>query len=60
MPKKPSRRGSCEGKAEHATKALATDHQMSLIRSGARNLRVYKCRFCKKFHVGHPPKGGKP
>lgn len=45
------RRKSCLGKAAHSTRDGSL---IQLWRSRARGLLVYRCNFCKQFHVGHP------
>ena len=52
------RRKSCDGKRQHDTQAAAIGHKMHLITYGTTNtgeLWVYRCEFCNKWHVGHPP-----
>lgn len=56
MAGRPKRAQACDGKQAHNTQAQALDHMHSLIRNGAAHLRVYRCRFCRKWHVGHPPR----
>ena len=46
------RRKSCEGKFRHENKTTAISHEIGLRRLGERVV-VYKCRFCKGYHVGH-------
>lgn len=51
------RRKSCEGKQQHDDKTKAIAHKMRLIEDGLAvrgELWVYRCEFCKKWHVGHP------
>lgn len=45
---------ACDGKKAHDTRQGATDSMNILIGNGAAGLRVYRCRFCGKWHVGHP------
>ena len=51
------RRKACQGKVRHPSRALAELQQYELIR--ARRVRgplnVYRCLFCKGFHVGRRP-----
>jgi hypothetical protein len=46
---------SCGGKERHSTAARAHAHRRRLIRRGAVRLKVYPCRHCGGFHVGHGP-----
>jgi hypothetical protein len=51
-----SRKRACDGKQKHKTKEEAQAHLSSLKRKrGAAIWRmdVYKCPYCKMFHVGH-------
>lgn len=49
------RRKACDGKTKHISSRDAMDAIHSLKRSGKYNTRmnVYKCKFCKKYHIGH-------
>lgn len=50
---------SCGGKRQHDTKEEALDHIFSLCRNAGiwpYSLTVYKCGYCKAWHVGHKPK----
>lgn len=51
--KRPTKTRSCEGKKRHASKTAARVHMYALITKGAALLNVYKCRYCKAWHVGH-------
>jgi hypothetical protein len=46
---------SCAGKQRHPTREAGLSHLLSLARAGAKRsrLQVYRCGFCKTFHVGH-------
>ena len=48
------RRKSCDGKKPYKTR---DDAIVGLIilkkKSFDENIRVYKCKFCKNFHLGH-------
>lgn len=48
--KRKMRRKVCEGKARHETSKLAMIEKHKL---GQSCMNVYKCQFCKKFHIGH-------
>jgi hypothetical protein len=50
---RPTRSRSCEGKQQHGSRAAARTHIHALIAKGAGLLNVYKCRYCKTWHVGH-------
>jgi hypothetical protein len=54
--KRAQRRRACEGKRGFETiedaKAAAREYALSFGDS----LTPYRCRFCGRFHVGHPPK----
>lgn len=50
--KRQVRRKSCERKVKYETAKDANAN----IRIG---LIVYKCKFCGKYHVGHPPRKAK-
>jgi hypothetical protein len=45
----------CARKNGHQTKESAKQQLSSQLAKGAVNLKVYRCRYCKLFHVGHPP-----
>ena len=51
--KRPTKTRSCEGKQRHASKTAARVHMYALIDKGAALLNIYKCRYCKTWHVGH-------
>jgi hypothetical protein len=46
---------SCTGK-EQMTQAEAIGKALRLQRLGSYRMETYKCRHCKKWHVGHPSK----
>ena len=51
MCKRRLRRKQCTGKVKHTTYKAAF---MALKRSGfPGDMRVYKCRFCSGYHIGH-------
>lgn len=46
-------------KQRHATRKEAEEHLWSLVHAtGVRRhaLEVYRCKWCKSYHVGHPPR----
>lgn len=50
---------SCGNKKAHLYKAQASKQMTALIRKGKAGdkiLNVYKCPFCKLYHVGHKNK----
>lgn len=50
------RRRGCEGKQRHTTHGRAAAHIRSLRASHNYRpewLQVYRCKFCKGYHVGH-------
>lgn len=48
----------CIGKIRHDTSAAAHGHAKARMRSGAapQAVSVYRCRFCRGWHVGHRPR----
>lgn len=47
----------CEIKVGHPTEATALAHMDGLYNAGKaapESLNVYLCRFCHRYHVGHP------
>jgi hypothetical protein len=50
-----TRAQACAGKQAHARRAEATAHLWRLVAAGeyAGRLRVYRCRHCNGWHVGH-------
>ena len=54
--KRALRRKGCEAKVRHMSRALAVE-ALALLqarRRSAATVRVYACRFCAGFHLGHP------
>lgn len=49
------RRRSCTGKIRHADRAHAVQHMLGLRRRSPALLNVYRCPFCKGWHVGRAP-----
>lgn len=49
-------RRQCEGKIPHETQVAAVAHKVSLKKQGAARMHAYKCKRCKKWHVGHLPR----
>ena len=48
------RRKQCGNKVRHATEEAAMKHYAALrFNKGELGLKVYHCRFCRKWHVGH-------
>ena len=48
------RRKQCDGKIRHKTKEDAHSARYSLQKKTGEWLRIYKCKFCGGWHVGHP------
>jgi hypothetical protein len=46
---------ACSGKKTHTKRSEAAAHRARLIALGAaaEGIRVYRCRHCGHFHVGH-------
>lgn len=42
----------CLGKVAHST-MLSAEYALQSIRAIGEVLEIYKCQFCKKFHIGH-------
>ena len=52
--KRLKRKKACEGKQRHATREEALGHSSRLKHlAEEKNIRVYRCPFCKGWHVGH-------
>lgn len=50
------RKNSCDGKQRHDNSKSAYAHLSKLrVKDGAYGMNVYKCQFCKGYHVGHLP-----
>lgn len=47
------RRKECERKKRFATKHEASLGALGATRRGVDRLRVYRCRFCGGWHMGH-------
>lgn len=56
--RRPRKAEQCSGKQRHPDRAAAEAHVFALARAGGmlKRLRVYLCRFCGCWHVGHKPK----
>ncbi len=58
MPKRPVARYGCAGKSQFEKRHEAVAVLLATVyKTGAnrRQLQVYKCRHCRKFHFGHKP-----
>lgn len=55
MSRQGTKNDSCTRKQPYETKKLATTAMHIILRKrpGALFLKVYHCRFCSKWHVGH-------
>jgi hypothetical protein len=56
MSKRRLRRKSCEGKRRYATKQEAESAAWEAAVRLGEWLHPYACRFCGRFHIGHPTK----
>lgn len=54
MTKRRIRRRTCENKIRHISAADAHAARAAMGPEGTA-LRVYACRFCGNWHLGHPP-----
>ena len=54
--KRRERRKSCDGKVRHATLEAAKLAARKASSGSVGKLWAYKCKFCKNYHIGHPPK----
>ena len=54
--KRAIRRKACEGKIKHNSRndAWAARRKLPFDESP---MNIYKCKFCKKWHIGHRPEG---
>jgi len=43
----------CAGKIRHPSMGAAEAHLRALARVDSRPMDVYRCLFCKQWHVGH-------
>lgn len=50
------RKKRCTGKKRYVNRPDAWGALRALGRKGMRGMQIYKCSFCKKWHIGHPPK----
>jgi hypothetical protein len=51
--KRAKRRRGCIGKHRHETASDAYAHKYHLGKHDTDKMRVYHCRFCGGWHVGH-------
>ena len=51
---------ACTGKKTHTSRPGADEHRDQLITRGAapEGIRVYRCRHCRMWHVGHTGPAG--
>jgi hypothetical protein len=54
-----TRTNACDGKKKHRDRAAADRHRQRLIRNGSSPalMRVYPCKWCDSYHVGHRRQG---
>lgn len=52
------RRKSCSGKRAYDSSAEGMTAMMNLKRNTGDTswFNVYRCRFCKRYHIGHAPR----
>jgi len=50
------RRKSCTGKIKYESKEDAVIKTIIIKRKTGEKLNAYKCKFCKRYHIGHKPK----
>ena len=50
------RRKACEGKVKFTDQEKATKAAYSYLKSYGQYMHTYKCKFCSRWHIGHPPK----
>lgn len=53
--KRRQRRKACEGKVRHSGPDAAFAVMRALTRRRLDHGKPYPCRFCKGWHIGHPP-----
>jgi len=60
--KRAIRRKACDGKVRHKDKKSAMYAIFCMVKDIGKLsgfIAPYKCKFCKQYHVGHPPRGRK-
>jgi hypothetical protein len=53
------RRKCCEGKKRYDSKEEAGKDLYILVKTTSttfKEMNIYRCRFCHKYHIGHKPK----
>lgn len=50
------RRNGCDGKIRYASKDAADQAARRASKQSGQWISGYGCRFCKGFHIGHPPR----
>lgn len=48
-------KNKCAGKVGHVTLTSAQYVLNRMKTVGGEILEIYKCKFCKKYHIGHKP-----
>ena len=43
----------CTGKIRHTLEGAYQSRRELMSRGNNANLNIYKCKFCKSYHVGH-------
>ena len=51
--KRHQRRKSCEGKIQYPDESAAAEIAKRLTRRDSTRMSWYRCKFCKKWHIGH-------
>jgi hypothetical protein len=54
--KRQERRKSCEGKIKFNSQKDAESASVSYGKTYHVWMTAYHCKFCRKFHIGHPPR----
>ncbi|HEY1209994.1 MAG TPA: hypothetical protein VGE85_11540 [Terracidiphilus sp.] len=56
--KRAERRRQCEGKVAHASQSegMIALRQLKCSGRGVGQMQVYRCDFCRQWHVGHMTK----
>jgi len=50
--KRAIRRKSCEGKIQYDSIKSAFK-VLRVVHKNEKNMRIYKCKFCHQYHLGH-------
>ena len=55
--KRRKRMKSCTGKVQHTKDGAFEARRRNKIGGGIGQMNVYKCHFCKAYHIGHSGRG---